>query len=136
MLGQSTSEEPAQHSLDDRTQRAVPSPNRSGYTRRNSSMCCSTRRKRGDSRALRGRYIRAQISTPAPWPAGEPGANQEPPPRVRRGEELGTGRCQHESARLRRGQRTGDPGGDPVGRTDRQAVLLARATVRQERSQG
>ena len=46
-------------------------------TRKNSSRCCSTRRKSGDSRARRGRYTRAQISTPPQPPAGETGASQE-----------------------------------------------------------
>ena len=58
---------------------------RSGYTRRKSSRCCSTSRKSGDSRARRGRYTRAQISTPSQPQAAETGANQEPPRRVRRG---------------------------------------------------
>jgi hypothetical protein len=61
-------------------ERARYSPGWGG--RRNSSRCGSTSRKSGDSRARRGRYTRAQISTPSQLPAGETGANQERVPRV------------------------------------------------------
>ena len=62
-------------------------------------MCCSTRRNSGDSRGRLGRYTRVQISTPAPRPAGESGANRERVPGVQRGEESATRTCQGRSCR-------------------------------------
>src|SRR5436190_9868125 len=51
-----------------------------------------------DFRARRGRYTRAQISTPSQLTAGETGANQERVPGVRRGQQSRTDRGQDRSA--------------------------------------